>query len=607
MKFSKSFIDQVLSRVDLVDVVQSRVALKQAGRTFKACCPFHQEKTPSFNVNQDRQFFHCFGCGESGDAVSFLMKYDSLSFVDAIEELAKLAGLDLPKQRVVHKQGEVDLQQLLTEAAKLYQQSLHQHPSARQYLLNRGLDNNTLDQFQIGYAPDQWDFLIKKLAQSNVQHSANEALTALEKVDLIVRKDQQRDYDRFRDRVMFPIHNRRGRVVGFGGRVIHAEAQPKYLNSAETVLFRKRHELYGLYQCLRASNRADFLLVTEGYMDVVALHQAGLPKAVAAMGTALSSEQLTTLYRFTHQVVLCFDGDQAGKRAAHKSLHTLLPILKETWQLRFLILPESEDPDTYVRQHGLDAFQVLIQKALSVLDFIQSDLQSVGTIGQPEFLPMQVSKAKEWIQRSPDNAWRESLIKGLKELLGVNEHYLLQPSTAVHTATPVRQVDIVADIMADIGYTQTAYRPQRRYKSTINKQVMTLEQRLLKIILNFPKLVKDLDGKQCELLAEQSTIIQQMLPLLLSDTPLNPAVLVRHWQDTPTYTTIEQLLTQEHLLDETGSAEELEQILESIQRQKATQLWQEIQDKVKAFGLSALSDEEKQVYKSPSILNAENN
>jgi DNA primase len=382
-RIPEKFIDELLARVDIVDVIDARVPLKKAGKDFKACCPFHDEKTPSFTVSQSKQFYHCFGCGAHGSAIGFLMEYERMSFPEAVEELARRAGIEVPRDSQAVRGGTeapdatAAILKALTDADQCFRRWLREHPCAREaveYLRRRGLTGEIAAEFGLGYAPEGWDNLLKAVGTTE---AAREALAA---AGLVVKKDAGGYYDRFRHRVMFPIHDHRGRLVGFGGRMLAAKTGdaakdgPKYLNSPETAVFHKGRELYGLYRARDAIKHAGRVLVVEGYMDVVALAQYGVGYAVATLGTATTREHMERLFRHASEVVFCFDGDRAGREAAWRALENTLPELHEGRQVSFLFLPEGEDPDTLVRKEGAPAFEERVRTAQPLPDYLFQQL-----------------------------------------------------------------------------------------------------------------------------------------------------------------------------------------------------------------------------------------
>jgi DNA primase len=409
------FIDEVLARTDIVELINGRVPLRKAGRDYQACCPFHDEKTPSFTVSREKQFFHCFGCGAHGSAIGFLMDYERMGFLDAVEDLAQRAGLTLPVSE--GEQQGPDLRPLfglLTEAAALYRRQLRDHPQAGRaidYLKGRGLTGEIAAHFGIGYAPPEWDLVLRRLGEGV---SARERLI---EVGLVVEQDGKR-YDRFRDRIMFPIRDRRGRVIGFGGRVL-GDQKPKYLNSPETPLFHKGRELYGFYEAQQASRQPRSILVVEGYMDVIALAQSGIPYAVATLGTATTPDHLQRLLTSAPGVTFAFDGDRAGRDAAWKALQTCLPRATGRQEIRFLFLPEGEDPDTLIRKEGADAFEGRVRTAMPLSEFLFDHLSAQVDMDSLDGRARLASLAEPFIAKVPQGLLREMLSARLAALVGV--------------------------------------------------------------------------------------------------------------------------------------------------------------------------------------------
>lgn len=574
-KIPKSFIDDLLNRVDVVDVISARVTLKKAGRNYQANCPFHDEKTPSFTVSEEKQLYHCFGCGANGNSIGFLMNYENLSFVEAIEELAKQAGVSVPKVTGQSQQPkmEVDPYALLDDCAKFYEAELKQSSIAKKYVGERGLTDKVIQQFRIGYAPDKRDSLIKKIG------TGVEVNKALKTLDVVGVSQQQKMYDRFWHRLMFPIQDRRGRVLGFGARVIRAEDQPKYLNTSETPVFRKREELYGLYQCLQVSNKPECLLVTEGYMDVVALHQAGLPIAVAAMGTAVSTQQLTHLFRYTKRVVMCFDGDVAGQSAANKVLKNILPAMKDAWKVQFLILPKGEDPDSYVKQQGKEAFQSLLNQALGMTDFVRQDIGSLGEVGRHEDLPSMIKVANDWLQLCPQNAWQEALLKSIAEYLNVS------PSVLNFNQAGSDKRKSNQSVSAPI----VGGRPLKRKLND--------EQKILTLILNFPTLIQELDAEGIDSLSSISPILSNVISMLMLKS-IPGSAIVRHWENTANEQLLKELLMYDNPLNKEQSLAELKHLIERFNRYTLSLKWDKIHKKVQLLGVDCLTEEEKESYRN---------
>ncbi|WP_404400185.1 DNA primase [Idiomarina seosinensis] len=527
----KSFIHDLLDRADIVELVDSRVALKKAGKNYQACCPFHNEKSPSFTVSRDKQFYHCFGCGEHGNAIDFLMNYDGLDFPDAVEELAGIMGLDVPREQTANPQKSHQKQQqlrddaeLMAQCAKYFQHQLkHHHESAKaiDYLKNRGLTGDTVKKFQIGYAGSEWDGLLKTFAKSPGQQQQ------LVDLKLVNQADSGRHYDFFRQRIMFPIHDRRGRVVGFGGRIIDSEG-PKYLNSPETRLFHKGHELYGFWQLQQQRSKPSQVVIVEGYMDVVGLAQAGIDYAVASLGTATTAEQLQRLFRTTTQIICCYDGDRAGRDAAWRALENALPLLKDGVDMRFLFLPDGEDPDSLVRAQGAAAFEQKLNEAVSFIDYFfehfLADIDPSSDAGRSQLL----SQAKPKIEKVASDFYREALMEKLAVYLRREksqlERYVEKPES------------------------------QRQAQQTMK---MTPLRKAIALLLQYPKLGQTVplrdELKQLKLPGiELFSQLHQQTSSGLATT----AQILESWRDTEYHEALIKLASWEHQLeDEHISAE----------------------------------------------------
>jgi DNA primase len=460
-RIPQEFLDQLLNRVDLVEIVNSRVPLRRAGREFMACCPFHAEKTPSFSVSPSKQFYHCFGCGAHGNAIGFLMDYERLEFLDAVEELARHARLELP-----HPGGGGDSSRTLLErvarADRFFRQQLRAHPARQRavdYLRQRGLTGQIAGVFGIGYAPPGWDNLCRALRGDGVP--AEDLLAA----GLASRDEQGRLRDRFRDRIIFPIRDRRGRVIAFGGRALDSDATPKYLNSPETPLFHKGSELYGLYEARAHTPSLPRLIVVEGYMDVVALAQHGIGYAVATLGTATTAEHVERLFRVVNEVVFCFDGDRAGRAAGWRALDVALPFLRDGRQIGFLFLPEGEDPDTLVRREGQAAFERRLEQATPLADYLFAELRGQT---DPETLAGRArlaELARPLLEKLPDGHFRDLMDERLRREAGLTATRLRPPPAAASRAdhnlrlirTPLRKA--IALLL---------YRPELAQQAVVN-------------------------------------------------------------------------------------------------------------------------------------------
>ena len=416
-RISRQFIDDLLSRADIVELVDSRVPLKKAGKNHQACCPFHNEKSPSFTVSQDKQFYHCFGCGEHGNAISFLMEFDRLDFVDAVEELASHCGMEVireentaspaeqRRQQQIYQQKQDDYE-LMSQISRFFQQQLKvasDKDTAIQYLKGRGLSGEVVKRFGIGYISDAWDGMMNTFSRSG---QANQQLIDL---GMAISGDKQRPYDRFRGRIMFPISDKRGRVIGFGGRVLGDE-KPKYLNSPETRVYHKGQELYGLHEAKQANKKLTRLIVVEGYMDVVALAQHGVDYAVASLGTATTFEQLQTLFRTVPDVICCYDGDRAGRDAAWRAMENALPLIRDGFSLKFVFIPDGEDPDSLIREQGQQAFETLLDHAMPLSKFIFDKFLEDNPVSSTEAKVALIDKLQPYIQKMPDSILRNAMI-----------------------------------------------------------------------------------------------------------------------------------------------------------------------------------------------------
>ncbi|HEB26959.1 MAG TPA: DNA primase [Porticoccus sp.] len=419
-RIPQTFIDDVLDRVDIVDVVGSRLDLRKSGKNHSACCPFHDEKTPSFTVSQDKQFYYCFGCGAGGNAIGFVIDFDRMSFPEAVENLAKHVGLEVPRE-ASHDDGASQrrkaLYDIMDKADRFYRSSLRNHPAAHEavdYLKSRALSGETARNFGIGFAPPGWDNLLKNLGQTD------EAIGLLKESGLLIeRTEENKRYDRFRHRIMFPIRDVRGRTIGFGGRVL-GDDKPKYLNSPETPLFHKGRELYGLFEANQKLRDIPNLLVVEGYMDVAALAQHGIHNVVATLGTAATPEHLDKLFRYTSEVVYCFDGDDAGRKAAHRALETSLPVMFDGRTAKFLFLPEGEDPDTLVREVGSDKFLRLVQSATPISDFLFESVSEGLDVESLDGRARLSKLAAPMINRMPLGVFKALMLKTLSQKTGLD-------------------------------------------------------------------------------------------------------------------------------------------------------------------------------------------
>ncbi len=411
-RIPQAFINDIIARTDIIELIEARIKITKKGQNYSGLCPFHNEKSPSFSVNAQKQFYYCFGCGASGNAIGFLMAFDHMEFIDAVTDLSAKLGVEVPRDSSEKQHSYERDYELLTKASDFYQQQLRQSEPAITYLKSRGLSGQIAKKFLIGYSPDQWDSLIK--------HTANEsdALDRLTQHGMVIQKDGGKCYDRFRNRIMFPIRDHRGRVIAFGARAL-GDDLPKYLNSPETPLFHKSQELYGLFEVLEKNHHPKSILIVEGYMDVIALHQYGITNAVATLGTATNPKHLQKLFRYTNEVIFCFDGDNAGRNAAWKALTLNLPLMRDGIQLRFMFLPKDDDPDTLVRRLGSEGFIQRLKRAAS-LSYVFFDLikQEVPP-DTPDTKALYAKKASDYLNKMPKGLFRELMFKQLAKELHV--------------------------------------------------------------------------------------------------------------------------------------------------------------------------------------------
>jgi DNA primase len=512
-KIPQHFIDDLLSRVDIVELIDGRVPLKKAGREYHACCPFHNEKTPSFTVSSTKQFYHCFGCGAHGTAIGFLMEYDPMEFIEAIEELAKHVGVEVPREvsdnRARQDKSAPDLYELMQRAANFYSQQLRLHPESNpavDYLKRRGLSGEIARDFGIGYAPAGWDNLFKALGGQNPQ--------LLITAGLLVEKEGGKRYDRFRERIMFPIRDRRGRVIGFGGRVL-GDDKPKYLNSPETPIFHKGHELYGLYEARQAYRELPRLLVVEGYMDVVALAQYGIRYAVACLGTAVTPEHIEQLFRASDEVVFCFDGDRAGRDAAWRGLEITLPHMRDGRRLRFMFMPDGEDPDTLVRQIGTEAFEQQLTSAQALDEFLIEQFKLQGDFKRVDGQARLVEQSRPLLAKLPDGVYRHKLLERLAPLANIAPERLAQ--------------------MLGLGGNNSPTTPVRRQpppRPGAGKQQPSQLRQAISLLLQHPQLAAAAGNPQRLATLQQPgiSLLIELLELLQANPHLSTAALLEHWR-----------------------------------------------------------------------------
>ncbi|WP_039984606.1 DNA primase [Vibrio owensii] len=565
----RSFIDDLLARLDIVDIIDARVKLKKKGKNYGACCPFHNEKTPSFSVSQEKQFYHCFGCGAHGNAIDFIMEFERLEFVEAIEELASYLGLDVPREQRSGGGGQYksgpqasssekrSLYDLMGSIAQFYRNQLKQPASkvAIEYLKDRGLSGEIVQKFGIGYVADEWDLVRKNFGQN--KDNQDMLVTG----GMLIENDKGNRYDRFRGRIMFPIRDRRGRVIGFGGRVL-GDGTPKYLNSPETPIFHKGKELYGLYEVLQAYREPPRILVVEGYMDVVALAQYGVDYSVASLGTSTTGDHIQMLFRQTNTVVCCYDGDRAGKEAAWRALENALQYLKTGNTLKFLFLPDGEDPDSYVRKYGKQAFEQQIEQATPLSSYLFDNLIELHQInlGNNEGKSALRAYASALIDKIPDPYFQELLEKLLDERTGFDNR-LRQPRKKTSETRP---------------------QPHKEIKRTPMREVIAL------LIQNpsYAQMVPDLSSVR-DLSIPGLSLFVDVLDKCQAHPHINTGQLLEHWRNSQNETLLSRLASWDIPLVEDNLEEIFLDSLDKIIAQCVEKQIENLQAKARSVGLSA--------------------
>ncbi|HDU8571916.1 TPA: DNA primase [Vibrio parahaemolyticus] len=565
----RSFIDDLLARLDIVDIIDARVKLKKKGKNYGACCPFHNEKTPSFSVSQEKQFYHCFGCGAHGNAIDFMMEFERLEFVEAIEELASYLGLDVPREQRSGGGGQFNsgpqasssekrsLYDLMGSIAQFYRNQLKQPSSkvAIEYLKDRGLSGEIVQKFGIGYVADEWDLVRKNFGQN--KDNQDMLVTG----GMLIENEKGNRYDRFRGRIMFPIRDRRGRVIGFGGRVL-GEGTPKYLNSPETPIFHKGKELYGLYEVLQAHREPAQILVVEGYMDVVALAQYGVDYSVASLGTSTTGDHIQMLFRQTNTVVCCYDGDRAGKEAAWRALENALQFLKTGNTLKFLFLPDGEDPDSYVRKYGKAAFEQQIEQATPLSSYLFDNLIELHQInlGNNEGKSALRAYASALIDKIPDPYFQELLEKLLDERTGFDNR-LRQPRKKISETRP---------------------QPHKEIKRTPMREVIAL------LIQNpsYAQMVPDLSSVR-DLSIPGLSLFADVLDKCQAHPHINTGQLLEHWRNSQNEALLSRLASWDIPLDEDNQEEIFLDSLDKIIAQCVEKQIENLQAKARSVGLSA--------------------
>jgi DNA primase len=560
------FIDDLLARVDIVEVIEQRVPLKKAGRDWTARCPFHDERSPSFTVSPAKQFYHCFGCGAHGSAIKFLMEYDRLEFVDAVEDLAARAGLKVPYDggRRTPQEDSTDLYALLGNCTTFYQRELAKNEKARAYFQSRGLDDSVIERFQLGYAPEGWESLKTALGTSS------QRIGLLEKSGMLTSGERGKKFDRFRDRVMFPIQDRRGRVIAFGGRILaKTDEGPKYLNSPETPLFHKGRELFALWQVRQTHSKIPRLIVVEGYMDVIALFQHGITQAVATLGTATTRDHAEILFRNCADVYFCFDGDRAGRQAAWRAVESVLPRMRDGRQAFFLFLPDGEDPDSIVRKEGQVGFEQRLKNATPLSEFVFAELGHDVNLATLDGKARLAERARPLLTQIPDGAFRDLMLGELDRITNVRIRIDAQPVAASRGA---------------------AKAPQER--TLVRTAVALLVQNPgFAAAIEPPYLFSNLRQPGISLLVE-------LIALCKSRPEISTALILEHFSEREELRALQKLAVMEFPGSEHEWRVELLDALARLDRQTQIQRRADLDQKAGEQGLANLSAEEKDELRS---------
>ncbi|MFM2480341.1 DNA primase [Celerinatantimonas sp. YJH-8] len=574
-RISQQFIDDLLARVDIVSLIDQRVRLKKAGKNYQACCPFHNEKTPSFTVSPDKQFYHCFGCGAHGNAIGFLMEYERFEFVEAVEELASLMGVEVQREESGHGGARSsqtiaqssDLYELMQHVNRFYQYQLRKNVRSQtviDYLKQRGLNGEIAKDFGIGYSPDEWDAVSRQFGQNREQSDQ------LLRCGLLIENENGRRYDRFRDRLMFPIRDRRGRYIGFGGRVL-GDGTPKYLNSPETDIFHKGRELYGFYEVRQKHKKIDKLLVVEGYMDVVSLAQFGVDYAVASLGTSTTAEHLQMMFRASNRIICCYDGDRAGRDAAWRALINALPQLRDGVEMQFMFLPDGEDPDTLVRSIGKAAFEEQLEQAMPLSEFMFDKLSQEIDTRTDAGLSHMANEARQLINQVQAGFYQDMLKSTLARWLRWDEQRL------------------------ERFFTSPA--PKNAWKTQRSVLKLTPMRRAIAIVLQYPECALDVPNLEYlrALPLNGSQLLIELVQQIRQKPDITTAQLLERWRERPEATALNKMasinLEGNELIGISGYNQELNDILASFIEQLLQQRYDALLQK--SFS-QALSREEKQ-------------
>lgn len=526
------FIDELLSRTDLVELIDGYVPLKKRGTSYIACCPFHSEKTPSFNVVAKKQFYHCFGCGASGNSISFVMSYLNQNFIEAVETLAARVGMQIPREQHEKTQQSLSLYQLLAKVSQYYQQSLKNTPDAVHYLRQRGLTGDVAKAYQLGFAAAGWHTL---------EHQFKSNRAELITTGMLIKKDDGSTYDRYRQRIMFPIHDRHGRIIGFGGRAIDPQNKPKYLNSPETIIFQKNRELYGLHQILQTHAHHDTIIIVEGYMDVIALAQHGITNAVAALGTATSTYHIQLLSKHARQLIFCFDGDEAGRQAAWRALENTLPHLNTGLDASFIFIPEGHDPDSLVREEGREQFNARLKQAQPLSQFFFDTLIQGIDLRRSAGKSQIIHTVKPYLQTMDEGPYKQLLIDELAQLTRIENHRLMHMLNDKKEHAPLTQKTIT--------------------RSPIRLAIALLVQNpdiYQQVQHQMPPAALDGEGQE---------ILQRLLTQVANAPSITTASLIELWRGSDFFESINRLAGWDHQVPEEALSREFIDILQFLKRQ----------------------------------------
>jgi len=552
----RPFIDELLNRTDIVELIDGYIPLKKQGSSFIACCPFHTEKTPSFNVISKKQFYHCFGCGESGNAISFTMNYLHQSFSDAVETLASRLGMQVPREgRTTKQQQSTSLYQFLDRVSQFYQHTLRTSgATAIAYLKQRQINGEVAKQYQLGYAPAGWQLL-----ETHFKHNKHELIAT----GMLITQDNGRTYDRYRQRIMFPIHDRHGRIIGFGGRAIESTQKPKYINSPETVIFQKNRELYGLHHVIQKQHSITNILIVEGYLDVIALAQHGVFNAVATLGTATSSYHIQLLSKHTKQLIFCFDGDEAGRQAAWRALESCLPHLNAGLDVGFIFLPEGHDPDSLIRLEGQEQFIQRITNAIPLhryfIESLTTDIDTSKLAGKSQL----VNKVKPFLLKMSEGPYQQLLIDEIARLSRIEPHRILQ-------------------LMEE----KTTHSMAKTNKSITRSPVRIA----IAILLQHPEIVIECASQlPLQLLDTQRyRVLKELLQQVTENPDINTAKLIELWRDTTLFDAFTQLASWEHLVPESALKKEFIDIVLFLAKQNQEDVIQQLLKKAHEQGLTEI-------------------